>query len=116
MLGNSSGSEHIDADAVQDATLAVCAFFGAVVSAIAGFGGAVIYLAFGGLAMSLFQGGLQMRRVIMMGILRSAWTNPITLWLGRRDCDSRLGRLLVLMTPGLIVGGASATSSRPRCR
>ena len=83
--------------------IAICAFSGAFVSAVAGFGGAVTFLAFAGIAQS-FVHGLPMRRVIMLSIFRSAFTNPVTVWLGRRDCDRTLLRLMLAMVPGIVFG------------
>lgn len=79
--------------------ISLCAFSGTTVSGAVGFGGAVTFLAFAAAARSLVE--LPIRHAIMLSIFRSAFTNPIMLWMGWRSID---WELLALLAPGIMSG------------
>ena len=94
---NSTASAPLE---LELAAISVCAFVGATVSAMTGFGGALIYLAFAAVASRLV--ALSFPRVIMFGIFRSVLTNPVTVYLGGwRHCNLPLMRT---MLPGIVLG------------
>ena len=82
------------------AAVSFCAFAGAIVSALVGFGGAVVFLAFAMLAAKVL--GLSIEFVIMLGIVRSVVNNPYILYLG--GCEHFAAREFAVMLPGLLIG------------
>ena len=88
------------ADLSTLAAVSFCAFTGAIVSALVGFGGAVVFLAFGALAAKML--GLSIKFVVMLGIFRSVVNNPYIVYLGGREHFA--AREYVTMLPGLLVG------------
>lgn len=94
---DSLDSEPIGVDGLLAAC--ICAFCGTTVSGGVGFGGAVTFLAFAALARNFVH--LPLRHAILLSIFRSAFTNPIMLYLGRVHLDLKLLRLLV---PGILFG------------
>ena len=82
------------------AAVSFCAFAGAIVSALVGFGGAVVFLAFATLAAKVL--GLSIEFVIMLGIVRSVVNNPYILYLG--GCEHFAAREFAVMLPGLLIG------------
>ena len=84
----------------QLTVLSLCALFSATASSLTGFGGAVIFLAFAAVAASVVD--IPLLHVVMLSMLRSAFTNPVTVYLGgRKDVD---WQLLSIFYPCELVG------------
>ena len=81
--------------------LTLCAFAGSIVSAFTGFGGAVVFLAFAA-PWAEHVPGLDLKHVILLGIARSLFSNPITIYLGGRE-HLELATFGVML-PGLLLG------------
>ena len=76
----------------QLVVLSLCAFLSATASSLTGFGGAVIFLAFAASAATVVH--MPLKHVVMLSMLRSAFTNPVTVYLGgRKDVDWPLLRV-----------------------
>lgn len=84
----------------QLVTISGCAFFAATASTCCGFGGAVLFLAFAAVAAPFVE--MPLTRVIMLSMVRSCVTNPVTIYLGgRANCD---GGMISVFVAGAIVG------------
>ena len=100
-MSPSVGDATADGDGpVELVVFSLCAYFGATASAIAGFGGAVMFLGLAAVAGRFMD--VSLKHVIMLSMVRSGVTNPLTVYVGgRSSCNVELYKLFA---PGVLLG------------